>query len=399
MIKYISYGDTTGYGQAGIGYVRGLLNLGLDVQWQPVFWGSNGLQFWTPSMSPQLLDLVRSADLPDPALRDLTAILAHTAAPRDYHTVVAHLVPEYLPACLETGKRNFAYCTWESSRIPAHWPAILNRYHGVLVPSQFNAEVFRSGGVTVPVHVVPHIRRHAHDEVTPGQLAQLRSGLGIKAQDYVFYTIGAWMLRKDLPRLIEAFLEEFTHDEPVALCLKTSSRPVHFALPHEQGKTSLQLVHETMQRVSARSGRTRLPTVAVMAGDGVSGAWIDRLHRMGDAYISLARAEGWGMGAFDAAALGRPVLATGWSGYLDFLGTDHPGLIDYTLEAIDWPGTSYAADHCWAVADLADTRRRMRGHFARRGQVDAHAQRLSETIANRYAEGAVMRLLRQAIGV
>jgi len=399
MIKYISYGDTSGYGLAGIGYLRGLLNLGLDVQWQPVFWGAHGLQFWTPGMAPQLLEIVRSAAPPDPALRDLPAILAHTAAPRGYHTVVAHLVPEYLPACLEAGKRNIAYCTWESDRIPVHWPAILNRYDAVLVPSHFNADVFRAGGVTVPVHVVPHIRRHAHDDATPAQVAELRGGLGIPPDAFVFYTIGAWMLRKDLARLIEAFLDEFTPDEPVALCLKTSGKPVHFALPHEQGKTSLQLVHETLQRVAARTGRTRLPTVAVMAGDGVSGAWIDCLHRMGDAYISLARAEGWGMGAFDAAALGRPVLATGWSGYLDFLGHDHPGLIDYTLAPIDWPGTSYGADHRWAIADTSDARRRMRRQFARRGQPDAHAQRLAETIANRYAEGAVMRLFRRAIGL
>ena len=93
------------------------------------------------------------------ALRDLPALLRHTVAPRDYRIVVSHLVPEYLPACLEPGKANFAYCTWESDRIPAHWPAILNRFDGVLVPSTFNAEVFRAGGVTVPLHVVPHIRQ------------------------------------------------------------------------------------------------------------------------------------------------------------------------------------------------------------------------------------------------
>ncbi|WP_217619465.1 hypothetical protein, partial [Achromobacter sp. GbtcB20] len=88
-----------------------------------------------------------------------------------------------------------AYCTWESDRIPAHWPAILYRYDGVLVPSRFNAEVFRAGGVTVPLHVVPHMRRHAHDDVTPQERADLRRQLGIGADAFVFYTIGAWMLR------------------------------------------------------------------------------------------------------------------------------------------------------------------------------------------------------------
>lgn len=396
MIKYISYGDTTGYGLSGLAYLRGLLNGGLEVQWQPVFWGPQGLQFWTPDLAPQLLEAVRASGA-DPALRDLPAILARTAAPRDYGIVVAHLVPEYLEACLEPGKRNVAYCTWESDRIPAHWPAILNRFDAVLVPSTFNAEVFRAGGVTVPVHVVPHIRRHAHDDVTPAQRAAMRAQLGIGADHHVFYTIGAWMLRKDLPRLVEAFLAEFSPDEPAALCIKTSTRPVHFPLPHEQGKTSLQLVQETMAACAARLGRARLPTVGVLAGDGIDGAWIDCLHQVGDTYVSLARAEGWGMGAFDAAALGRPVVMTGWSGQLDFLGRDHPGLVGGALAPIDWPGTSYGPDHRWAIADVADARAKMRYRFEHRDRPDPHARGLSETIANRYAEGAVMRLFRRAL--
>jgi hypothetical protein len=40
----------------------------------------------------------------------------------------------------------------------------------------------------------------------------------------------------------------------------------------------------------------------------------------------------------------------------------------------------------------------MRRQFERRGQPDPHARRLSETIANRYAEGTVMRTFRQIIG-
>ena len=397
-IKYISYGDTTGYGLSGLAYLRGLLNLGLDVQWQPVFWGAQGLQFWTPGMDPQLLEAMRASAV-DPALRDLPAILARSAAPREHAVVVAHLVPEYLGACLEPGKRNYAYCTWEADRIPAHWPAILNRFDGVLVPSTFNAEVFRAGGVTVPVHVVPHIRRHAIDDVTPARRAELRQRLGFQPQHHVFYTIGAWMLRKDLPRLVEAFLQEFTADEPVALCIKTSTRPVHHPLPHEQGKTSLELVQESIRAFAARTGRSALPPVGVLAGDGIDGGWIDCLHSLGDTYVSLARAEGWGMGAFEAAALGRPVLMTGWSGQLDYLGRDHPGLIGGSLEPIDWPGTSYTTDQRWAVADIQDARAKMRYRFAHRAKPDRHAQRLSETIANRYAEGVVMRQFGRAIGV
>ena len=132
--------------------------------------------------------------------------------------------------------------------------------------------------------------------------------------------------------------------------------------------------------------------------DTTARAWIDRLHQLGDTYVSLTRAEGWGMGAFDAAALGRPVLMTGWSGHLDFLGRDHPGLIGGALAPIDWPGTSYGPDHRWAVADVADARSKMRYRFVHRGQPDPHARLLGERIANLYAEGPVMRRFRHAIG-
>ncbi|RJG05398.1 glycosyltransferase family 1 protein [Noviherbaspirillum cavernae] len=395
-IKYISYGDTTGYGLSGLAYLRGLLNLGFSVYWRPVFWGSHGLQFWSPEMGANVLEAVRASQ-GDPSLRDLQAIMQLTTAPKDYDIVISHIVPEYLPSCFEEGKTNFAYCAWESDTIPAHWPAILNKFHAVLVPSQFNADVFRAGGVTVPIHVVPHIRRHAHEDITPEQRSDMRRQLGIDEDRFVFYSIGAWMLRKDFPRLIEAFLQEFGEDEPVALLLKTSSKPVHFPLPHEQGKTSLQLVQESIQAFASKHQRSRA-TIALLAGDGVSGAWLDCLHQVGDAYISLSRAEGWGMGAFEATVLGRPVLMTGWSGQLDFLGHDHPGLIDYSLEPIDWPGTSYGPDHRWAVADIDDTRRKMRELFERRNQPDEHAMRLSEKMCSQYSEAVIMRQYRAIIG-
>ncbi len=394
-IKFISYGDTTGYGLAGFAYLRGLLNLGLAVHWRPVFWGAKGLQFWQPNMDRRLLEITR-ASKDDPSLRDVHAIMDLTVQPKDYNTVVSHVIPEYLPSCLEAGKRNFAYCTWESDTIPAQWPAILNRYQAVLVPSRFNAEVFRAGGVAVPIHVVPHIRRHAIEDVTSMQRAKLRRSLGIAEDQFVFYSIGAWQLRKDFPRLIEAFLEEFAAEEPVTLVLKTSSKPVHCPQPHEQGKTSMQLIQEAADAVARRHGRTGAKIV-VMAGDGVSGSWLDCLHQMGDAYVSLSHAEGWGMGAFDAAALGRPVLITGWGGVLDFLGEDYPGLIRYTLEHIDWPGTTFEPQHRWAVADVMDARKKMRDAFARRDQRSAAATQVSERLCNRFSEARVMAQFRDIL--
>jgi short subunit fatty acids transporter len=48
--------------------------------------------------------------------------------------------------------------------------------------------------------------------------------------------------------------------------------------------------------------------VAVIAEHRLTDGEMLALHEVGDCFISLARAEGWGLGAFEAASLGNPVL-------------------------------------------------------------------------------------------
>jgi glycosyltransferase involved in cell wall biosynthesis len=69
----------------------------------------------------------------------------------------------------------FLKTVWESSRLPADWPARLNKARAVIVPSRFTARVFAESGVTVPVEVVhegvdpdvyPYIERPVRDTLT-----------------------------------------------------------------------------------------------------------------------------------------------------------------------------------------------------------------------------------------
>ncbi len=50
-----------------------------------------------------------------------------------------------------------------------------------------------------------------------------------------------------------------------------------------------------------------------------------------DAYVSLHRAEGFGLGLAECMAMGKPVIATGWSGNMEFMDADSAGLVDFTL--------------------------------------------------------------------
>ena len=74
-----------------------------------------------------------------------------------------------------------------------------------------------------------------------------------------------------------------------------------------------------------------------------------------DAYVSLHRAEGLGLTMAEAMGLGKPVIATGYSGNLEFMGDDVAFLVRSTLTPIG-PGVDpYPADARWAEPDLAHT--------------------------------------------
>ena len=57
----------------------------------------------------------------------------------------------------------------------------------------------------------------------------------------------------------------------------------------------------------------------MIADEGLSDGEMLALHERGDCFVSLARTEGWGLGTFDAARLGKPVVTTDYGGQLDFL--------------------------------------------------------------------------------
>ncbi|EQD58089.1 glycosyltransferase, group 1 family protein, partial [mine drainage metagenome] len=58
---------------------------------------------------------------------------------------------------------------------------------------------------------------------------------------------------------------------------------------------------------------------------------VQALQRCADAYISLHRSEGFGLGLAECMRIGKPVIATAWSGNMDFMSDDNSCLVDYRL--------------------------------------------------------------------
>ena len=79
----------------------------------------------------------------------------------------------------------------------------------------------------------------------------------------------------------------------------------------------------------------------------------------------------------EAMLLGKPVVATGWSGNMDFMNSVNSALVGYTLvSAVDEQGVYTMTDQQWAEADIAQAAawlRRLKDDEALRRQIGAAA--------------------------
>jgi glycosyltransferase involved in cell wall biosynthesis len=84
-----------------------------------------------------------------------------------------------------------------------------------------------------------------------------------------------------------------------------------------------------------------------------------------DCYVSLHRSEGFGLTMAEAMSLGKPVIATAYSGNLEFMSAENSYLCDYQLRAIGPDCEPYPATSRWAEPDIEQAAKFMREIFDR----------------------------------
>jgi glycosyltransferase involved in cell wall biosynthesis len=115
--------------------------------------------------------------------------------------------------------------------------------------------------------------------------------------------------------------------------------------------------------------------------DWLTGRQMKALIASADIVLSLHRSEGFGLLPAQAMALGKAVVATGWSANLDFMTPDNSALVDYTLVPVEDPQGLYQGGR-WAEADVHDAAAKLgtligdpalRGRLGRQAATDVAA--------------------------
>ncbi|MBC9179184.1 glycosyltransferase, partial [Pseudoroseomonas ludipueritiae] len=255
-------------------------------------------------------------------------------------TLLVHVNGPMLPWALKVlgkravaGKRVIAVWNWELPLLPADWHRGFACCHEIWVGTEFVAEACRAAPGCPPVRVVPYpiLPR-------PAPAAMERADFGLPEDAFVTLTVfdaTSSLARKNPLGTIEAHHRAFGDRPDRILVIKTHATA-------DAGPGWAEVAAAAAARPNVRVMEQHLSRPALWA-----------LMATADCLLSLHRAEGYGFAMAEAMVLGRAVVATGWSGNLDFMRGPDAMLVPYSLVPAEDPQEIYDIPGArWAEPDL-----------------------------------------------
>lgn len=236
------------------------------------------------------------------------------------------------------GRRVIGYWAWELEQVPRAWAKAVRYVDEVWTPSNFVAEAVRAiVPDDKPVRVFPHLV----SLLPSGTPDRARFGL---PQDGVV-VLTSFDMRSGFVRK-----NPFAAIEAVRRAAEISGVPLILACK-VVGREGAPDLYAQLEAEAARQN-VRLIT------DWLSGEEMAGLIASADIVVTLHRSEGFGLLPAQAMLAGKPVVATGWSGNMDFMDADTARLVDYDLVPVEDVQGLYAGGH-WAEPDVEDAARKL----------------------------------------
>ncbi len=252
-------------------------------------------------------------------------------------SIVAFLQnPENHDLLLRKDGLNAALVNWEQTVVPSEWARVLGGLDVIVAPSEFTREAFGEAVPNVPV-LSTKVPLWLPETVTPNRT---RFGLDL---DRVWFGGGfepqSDPARKNPFAVLDAFARAFPSRRDVGLVIKVNNATM-------EGRT-----HPVMEELRARSrGDRRI----LLLEESVDYESVLSFYASLDVYVSLHRSEGIGLGLMEAMSLGKPVIATGWSGNMSFMDRSNSCLVAYGLIPVRARVNEYSQELLGPLAAWAD---------------------------------------------
>lgn len=293
---------------------------------------------------------------------------------------VKHIAQHFQSTIQLDGRINLCAPFWELPKIPIPWLEVLESMDVVVAATQFIRYSLLAdlSGVSVPYSPLP---LYLEPDIC-GDRARWR--IPVDALTFVCsFEMASDVNRKNPFAVIRAFEHAFGSHENTYLVVKVNNSRSFSGFEKS--------LHELRQRAH-RNSHIILVDESLQYRDVLS------LYSSCDVFVSLHRAEGLGLCLLEAMSLGKPVIATAWSGNMDYMTEQNSCLVGYSLVPVE-AGTqpAYAKGYIgrdvrWADPDrhqAAAWMRRLAGDQTLRERIgkqaaadmaDRHRRRSSETI-------------------
>lgn len=245
---------------------------------------------------------------------------------------------------------------WELQEFPDEWLDAFNMVDEVWAPTRFIENSLKQKA-TCPVIYMPL-------EMSLDKPQKIeRNEFGLPENTFLFlnmYDTLSMASRKNPEAAIVAFKKAFMPDDlTVGLVIKINNSQM------AKEKEALEMLKGEYSNI-------------YFIADTLTREKVNSLLMCCDVAVSLHRSEGLGLLCQEAMYFGKPVIATNWSGNVDFMNKDNSCLVDYSLKEIGEDIGPYKAYQKWAEADIdmaVEYMKRLKGdteYYKRISQNAAH---------------------------
>ena len=269
-------------------------------------------------------------------------IVPHLTAQPDVW--VQHTVPNEFQ---KVGKYNIGVTAGiETTLAPVNWMEGVNKMDLVLVSSEHAKNVFEQTKIDVQDEKTKQIQKTIKLETKVEVLfegvdvskyfAKSKSSFDLSnvSEQFCYLFVGHWLKgeygqdRKNLGYTIKSFLESFKNKQnPPALIIKTQ-HVTSSIMDREQILDKIDKIRRTV--------KGKLPNIYLVHGD-LTDQEVNELynHSKVKVMVNFTKGEGFGRPLLEFTQAKKPVIASGWSGQIDFLDRTLSVLIGGTLTNVD----------------------------------------------------------------
>jgi glycosyltransferase involved in cell wall biosynthesis len=260
---------------------------------------------------------------------------------------------------------NIGLWLWELPGFPPAWRDRFAYHDEIWAPSSFIAASL------APVSPIPVVR------IPLALEPEIRGQEKSASLEYTFafiFNCHSTFARKNPLAAIDAFNAAFRPDEPARLVIKCANAGF------DRNQFS-----EMQKRAEGRR-------ISIHAEEWSAGEIADLVSAC-DCYVSLHRGEGVALTIGDAMAAGKPVIATGWSGNMDFMNVSNSFPARYRLVELERQVAHYPPGGVWAEPSVEHAAELMRHVFEHREEAAARGELARREIEANYSNEAIAQML------